>query len=140
MKKAIGIKWNVESAAAEFDINPRTLSKRLKTSGIEPGEDGKFSTKQICAAVFGDMDGAKLREQMAKASMAERADKREAQELVPVANVDRVWRSYLIATRQHVRNHQKIPDDLKAEILLELREIPKGELFKETIAKDDLSE
>ncbi len=43
-------------AASEFDIHAATLAKRIKTAGIEPGTDGKWSTVQICAAVFGDME------------------------------------------------------------------------------------
>lgn len=113
-----------------------TLAKRLKTAGIEPGEDGKFSTKQICAAVFGDMDGEKLRETRHRANLLEIDEQERRKELVRVDAVDRVWRSYFVATRQHVKNHQKIPDDLKAEILLELREIPRQEYFRETLAKE----
>jgi|GEM_PF-3373810 len=137
MKVLKGVRWEVTQASVEFDLHKATLSKRLKTAGIEPGEDGKFSTKQICAAVFGDMDGEKLRVERHRANLLEIEEKEKRNELVSVAAVDRVWRSYLIATRQHVRNHQKIPEDLKSEILLELREIPAQEYFKETIGKED---
>ena len=55
------LRWTLEVSASEFNINPRTLAKRIKVAGIEPGKDRKFSTAQICAAVFGDIDGERLR-------------------------------------------------------------------------------
>ena len=61
MKKHTAQRWGLEKAAAEFGINPRTLSKRLKQYSIECGRDKMFSTKQICAAIFGDIDGERLR-------------------------------------------------------------------------------
>lgn len=136
MKPHSAIRWTLETAAREFEIAPRTLSKRITSSGIVGGDDLKFSTKQICAAVFGDMDGEKLRETRHRANLLEIEEKEKRQELVAAAAVEKVWRSYLVAVRQHVKNHQRIPDDLKSEILLELREIPKGEFFKDAVKEE----
>lgn len=140
MKVLKAVRWEVTQASVEFDLHKATLSKRLKTAGIEPGRDGKFSTKQICAAVFGDMDGEKLRETRHRANLLEIEEKEKRQELVAAAAVEKVWRSYLVAVRQHVKNHQRIPDDLKSEILLELREIPKGEFFKDAVKQEEGTE
>ena len=55
------IRWTLKGASSEFGIHPATLAKRIKTQGVEKGNDGRFSTKQICSAVFGDIDSEKLR-------------------------------------------------------------------------------
>ncbi len=61
MKKTRPVRWNRNSASTEFNISPKTLSKRLRWNGILPGPDGCFSTAEICRAVYGDLDGEKLR-------------------------------------------------------------------------------
>lgn len=60
-KQTSGIRWTVNSAESEFGLNRRTINKRLRQSDIQPGDDGKFSTAQICSAVFGDIDSERLR-------------------------------------------------------------------------------
>ena len=52
------VRWTRTHAAAEFNLDAATLSKRLLAASIAPGEDGRFSTKQIVGAVFGDRAGA----------------------------------------------------------------------------------
>lgn len=68
-KEITAIRWTVERAASEFQIDRKTLTKRIRASDVVPGEDGRFSTEQICSAVFGDYRGEQLRE------LKERADK-----------------------------------------------------------------
>lgn len=55
-----GLKWTPESAQSEFGTDAATIAKRLKAANIVP-TDGTFSTKQICAAIFGDIHAARLR-------------------------------------------------------------------------------
>jgi hypothetical protein len=63
LPKAItAIRWTVERAASEFQIDRKTLTKRIRAGDVRPGADGKFSTEQICAAVFGDYRREQLRE------------------------------------------------------------------------------
>jgi hypothetical protein len=69
------IRWTISRAAGEFPVTSKTLAERIRKAGIEPGEDGKFSTDQICRACFGDLRGEQTRETKA------RADKLEIQNL-----------------------------------------------------------
>jgi hypothetical protein len=46
---------NLEQAAGEFGLDRKTLRKRIRQAGIEPGQDGKFSIRQMCEVVFGDL-------------------------------------------------------------------------------------
>jgi hypothetical protein len=56
----VPLKWNVEKAAAEFGLTIMTLRKALSKDSTRPGEDGCYSTKQICEALFGDMHKEKI--------------------------------------------------------------------------------
>ena len=55
------LRWSIERAASEFGRAPRTVAARLKQSGQTQGEDGKFSTAQVATAIYGDLEGEKLR-------------------------------------------------------------------------------
>jgi hypothetical protein len=46
------IRWTIEHAATEFGPDRRTLAKRLADESIEPGADGRYSTRDICTAIF----------------------------------------------------------------------------------------
>lgn len=101
---AASVRWTVAAAAVEFGLDDLTLTKRIKTSEIVPGADGKFSTRQICAAVYGDMDGEKLREVRHRANLLELQEQQLRRELVPVADVQRVWGAVIVAIRQYIWN------------------------------------
>ena len=48
--------WSINAAAAELDIDRRTLTKRLKDAGLKAGRGAKFSTKQIFEALRANED------------------------------------------------------------------------------------
>mgnify|MGYP003351892601 FL=1 len=103
-RQRIAIRWTVADASCEFEVHANTLSKRLKMAELLPGADGKFSTRQICAAVYGDMDGEKLREVRHRANLLELQEQQLRRELVPVADVQRVWGAVIVAIRQYIWN------------------------------------
>ena len=123
-------------AASEFDIHAATLAKRIKTAGIEPGTDGKWSTVQICAAVFGDMDSEKLRETRHKANLLELEEKEKRRQLVPIDDVGRVWDSVVIALRQAVWNFDA-PEETRRQWLGELRDLKPDDYFAKADATED---
>jgi hypothetical protein len=53
-------RWSVERASQEFNLTEPTLRKLLSQNSIRASEDGCFSTKEICNAVFGDLASEKL--------------------------------------------------------------------------------
>lgn len=130
------MKWTPESAQIEFGPDAKTITKRIKTGNIVPAADGTYSTKQICAAIYGDMDGARLRKELALASQEERRDRQEARELIEAAQVQQVWAGYLVHVRQVIR-HSELSELRKREILGQLREIPPDEYFKTTKPEAD---
>ncbi len=130
------VRWTMPQAASEFDIHAATLAKRIKTAGIEPGTDGKWSTVQICAAVFGDMDSEKLRETRHKANLLELEEKEKRRQLVPIDDVGRVWDSVVIALRQAVWNFDA-PEETRRQWLGELRDLKPDDYFAKADATED---
>jgi hypothetical protein len=131
MKVQKRVEWTIEQAAAEFDINPRTLSKRLKQNGTEPAlEGGKFSTKQIAAAVFGDMDGEKLRETRLRADLLQVELAEKNRDLLARDEVLRVWSGVVVAMRQVVKG-SNLSDTEKHECLRQIRELKVTDFGKE---------
>lgn len=109
-------RWTIEIAAAEFGINPRTLSSRIKTNGIIPGKDRQFSTAQICQAIYGNIDGEKLRKATADADIAEVDRDKAFRQILPVSVVNRAWESIIIPAKE---KFQRMPSKL-AGILIGL--------------------
>ena len=88
--KAAPFRWTLGLAATEFGADRRTLSTRAKTSGQVPGEDGKFSTRQIVTILHGDLAGEKLRKLRADADLAELERDALTKESIPIALIDRL--------------------------------------------------
>lgn len=97
-------RWSISRAAMEFDIEERTLSKRLRAASIEPGEDGCFGTMDICRARFSDYEVARARNEAAKADMAELAYRERCGELVEVDKVTKDIAETVSAARQIILN------------------------------------
>jgi len=57
------LKWSIERASNEFKLAQNTLRKYLHQGGVEPDEDGCFSTLQICECVYGDLRAERLRKE-----------------------------------------------------------------------------
>lgn len=96
------LRWTLEQAGAEFNKDARALAKRIRREGLEPGEDGKFSTAQICAAVFGDQYSEELRLTREAADEKEIKNKRSRSELLDAERVYRYGEALFIVLRQRV--------------------------------------
>ena len=103
-----------------------------------PGADGKFSTRQICAAVYCGMDGERLREVRHRANLLELQEQQLRRELVPVADVQRVWGAIVVAVRQYIWNCNAEETD-RRRWLAELVELKVEDYFKGDAAIDDVA-
>jgi hypothetical protein len=56
----VALRWNIEKAAIEFGLTPVMLSRALAQISAAPGEDGCYTTQQICESLFGSMHQEKL--------------------------------------------------------------------------------
>ena len=130
------LRWTMSEAASEFDLHAATLAKRIKTAGIEPSKDGKWSTVQICAAVFGDMDSEKLRETRHKANLLEIEEKEKRRMVVSIDDVGRTWDAVVIALRQAIWNFDA-PEETRRQWLGELRDLKPDDYFAKADASAD---
>ncbi len=115
-------RWTIEHAATEFGIDRRTLAKRLRSGSIESGKDGKYSTLDICKAVFGDDPRNEVaREQARNFRLKNDA---LARERIPIGDIDAVWDPVLQNTAACLKEHKGkvLTEELINEIFTRLRE------------------
>jgi hypothetical protein len=114
------VRWTVEQACSEFDINPRTLSKRLKGLGTEAGEDGKFSTRQITRAVFSDLEMEQARLARVNANIKEVEEARVKNKVLDTEIVFGVWENIALSIRRTILT-SGMTDAEKDSCLVELK-------------------
>lgn len=74
------IAWTQTKIAREFGMDSRTVGKRLATL---PTKKAKFTTLEVCRALFGDMDSEKLRLTREQADKVALENAEARRELVP---------------------------------------------------------
>lgn len=116
------VRWTVSRGEAEFGIGRDTLSKRLHTLGEQPGDDGRYSTRQICSAVFGDTAAEKARLAREQADRVAMDNAERRRELIAVADAQRIAGRYVFAARQRILA-LALSDEEKNAILAELRRL-----------------
>ena len=123
-KHVAGVRWGIERAASDFAIDRKTLAKRLVAMGERGavGADGCFSTIQICGAVYGDLQIAKIRRAQADAELSELELKRQSALVVLTSDVVSAWAKITQAVRLRI-SETSLSDDEKAVILADLREL-----------------
>jgi hypothetical protein len=57
---AAALRWSVVRAGVEFGLTSNTLRKALNKNSAQAGENGLYTTRQICDAVFGGLNEEKL--------------------------------------------------------------------------------
>lgn len=117
--KAEPLRWTLGLAATEFGADRRTLSTRAKTSGLVPGDDGKFSTRQIAAIIYGDMAGEKLRKMRAEADLAELERDTLLKEVAPLALFDQMV-ARMAAGIRAIIGRSKLTDQEQYDIVEEM--------------------
>ena len=118
--KADPIRWTLGLAATEFGADRRTLSTRAKTSGQVPGEDGKFSTRQIAAIIHGDLAGEKLRKLRAEADLAELERDTLMKDVAPLTVFDDLVARMAMGIRGIV-NRSRLTEQEQDDVLQEIR-------------------
>jgi hypothetical protein len=133
------VRWTLEQASAEFGIARNTLSKRIKSEGLQPGPDQKFSTADICRAVF--TDGEKARAALA-ISQKENWDLRNAKlsgELADVALFQKESDAMILLLRQKISESQ-MPEAIKQDVLREIQRIDVKAILADAPAEDNHEE
>ena len=116
------IRWTLSKAAAEFNIDAKTLSKRLRAESIEPGDDGMLSTSQIVIAIVGDLEREKTRDTSAAADIREMTRDVMRQGLIKVEVFRAILEEVGIAIRQ-VIDHSSLAAREKELIHANIRKL-----------------
>lgn len=116
-----GIRWTVNAAASEFSHDRRTIRRRLSAAGEQAGPDGKFSTQQICRAVFNNLELERTRLTRAQADIAEVQCDELLRNWLPRDGVIKVWNATLEILRGVISSRSDIPEHLKADLLRDLQ-------------------
>ena len=143
MKQSKQITWTTEQAAREFGRSRTTVAARLADAAAKPDGDGKFTTKQICDALFGSAHQARLREANARAELAETRTAILHRRWLPTAMVESAWRGIVATIRQRLLevpsavagSDAKLSERIRKEISTALEDLSKAELpndFSET--------
>ncbi len=123
------IRWTLERGAAEFGIDRTTLSKHLVAKSIIAGDDSKFSTADICRAIFSDLEfeTAELRREQKELTRIKKLQL--ARKLCVLETVVKAWHSALVDMRQKVSNWP-IDETLRQDLIRELQQISTDEYFE----------
>ena len=113
------IRWPISTAAREFGRDHKTLSRALTRLEESPGQDGRFSTLQIVAALYGDKAAEDLRKTRLQADQIDMANQERRKELVPTEDVYRFCEGVFIALREKILAlpcEQQDKDDMLRDI------------------------
>lgn len=130
MRKHAPFRWTIEMASSEFGLAHKTMGSRIKAASIEPGTDGRYSTAQIVAAIYGDAESEKLRKLRHEANLLEIEEKERRNQLLPTDDVISVWSDYLVVMTQKIRSWNDVAENRKRDLLQDLRELKAEDFVK----------
>jgi hypothetical protein len=96
--------WSIRRAATEFGVSEETVRRGLSEQGVELAErkSGNLTTRQIAAAIFGDLDREKILDMRQRRLDRERAEKVKAGELIPREVMEAIYQDALGPIRQRL--------------------------------------
>lgn len=83
-KRTKPYRWNRETAAREFGLNPRTVGARMVKASVVPGPDGRWSTQQMVEGLFGGTEFERLAKLRAERELLELELAMKRSELISV--------------------------------------------------------
>lgn len=130
-------RWSLRCAAAEFGCAIETLRVALRQSGQIAGEDERYSTRQVTAALFGDLKAEKTGLTRAQREHWELENKQAAGILINVDEAIAMVHQFTFAIRQKILM-SGMTDKEKNNLLLELQRI--GEMDFTKIGTDEVEQ
>lgn len=133
--KAQTLRWTVEMASIEYGIDRKVVTKRARLAGIEAGKDGKYSTKDIAGAIYGDLHGEQLRKTREEADRLAIANQKERNELVETPRVMKFCNGIGVVLRQKLLA-SSLTDAEKDELLAEIKKLFDAGTVTEQVCAD----
>lgn len=131
------IRWSITTASAEFGVARDTMRTAFRQAGQLAGDDERYTTKQICAALFGDLKAEKTGLTRAQREHWELENKQAAGLLVNVDDAIAMVHQFTYAIRQKILM-SGLTDKEKNNMLLELQRI--GEMDFTKTASDEVEQ
>lgn len=114
MRRAEPIKWTRELICAEFGMDNRTLGKRLRAAQLD---SAILSSKQVFAALNGNIDAEKLRLTKAQADKIELENQESLRVLIRVDEAEEFLTKFFSAARERILSNLKLDETEKDKIL-----------------------
>lgn len=124
------IRWTVDQAASEFGLDRKTLAKRMKSTGVVPGKDSKFSTADICRAVFTDGEAARAALAVSQKEHYDLKNGKLSDRFADAELFQQISDGMVLILRQKI-SEAPIPEETKISILKEIQNIDVDEVVKE---------
>jgi len=121
-------------AAANFLVSAKTLARRLRASGTEPGRDGKYWTAQIAAAIYDEGFRQRLKKVEEETALLQLKREPLESELIPTRMVPALVSAIASAIREKILA-SPLPEEERREILAELTSL-QGSNWEDKAAAD----
>lgn len=134
-KKEGPMTWTLSKAGVEFGFDPKTVGARLTDAGQKPDNNGRFTTRQICAALYGDERAEKqklLAEQIKHAALK---NAKQEGSLIALESACFVAQRAAFAVKQRILS-LSLPDDEKRGLLAEIAALAETD-FSAAESEDD---
>ena len=131
MPKLKLIRLTLEEAAMNFAVDRKTLSKYIKSGGVLPGADEKFSIMDIFSLLTGDVENAKLENIREDTEYKKVRKLTLANKLVVLDEVRNFTASWLLAAMQKIQNWE-ITDAQRSDMIKDLQDISVDQHFSES--------
>lgn len=114
------LRWSLTLACSEFGISPKALAQRVRTSGVEPGKDKKYSTADISKAIFGGANYERMlltREQREFVAVKKNI---ALHKYIPLDIAERLWSNVIHDLNRKI-SYASIPDEVKQTLAEDLK-------------------
>jgi hypothetical protein len=118
-------RWSLEAASREFAITANTLRKRMVAVSESPDrKDNCYSTEQIVTAIFGSIQGERLREVREKADNLALRNASLRGELLDRAELAKALEPIFLAVRQIISSDSSISKEVRDDLLNTIATFP----------------
>ena len=118
------LRWSIYKGAIEFGCDKSTLANKLTAAGINPGEDGCYTTCDLHSALsggsVGDLRSERKRESKARADYLELKNAKLRGELLPAVQVKEALEDLFRHLRAEIMGASGHTNDEKRSLLNQL--------------------
>ena len=129
------IEWTLRRAAVEFGLESKTIASRLADAGIQPNKKGRYTTRQICAALYGDERAEKQRLLAEQIKHAALKNAKQEGSLIALESACFVAQRAAFAVKQRILS-LLLPEDEKRGLLAEITALAETD-FSAAESEDD---